>query len=66
MPTINHTGRPSPLGLVLLAITSVGWGLNFPIMKFLLTEWPPLSSRGLAGIAGAVALALIALARRQK
>ena len=33
MPPINHTGRPSPLGLILLAITSVGWGLNFPIMK---------------------------------
>ncbi|MGB8401771.1 DMT family transporter [Bradyrhizobium sp.] len=58
--------RLSPLGLALLVITSVGWGLNFPIMKHLLTEWPPLSSRGLCGIVGAVALALIALARRQK
>ena len=35
-------------------------------MKHLLTEWPPLSSRGLCGIAGAAALALFALARRQK
>ena len=66
MPLINRAGRPSPLGLVLLAVTSVGWGLNFPIMKHLLTEWPPLSSRGLCGIAGAAALALIAFARRQK
>jgi drug/metabolite transporter (DMT)-like permease len=66
MPPINHAGRPSPLGLILLAITSVGWGLNFPIMKLLLTEWPPLSSRGLSGVAGATALALVALARRQK
>ena len=56
----------SPLGLIFLAITSVGWGLNFPIMKHLLTEWPPLSSRGLCGIVGAAALALIALARQQK
>jgi drug/metabolite transporter (DMT)-like permease len=55
----------SPLGLVVLAIASVGWGLNFPVMKHLLTEWPPLSSRGLCGIVGAAALALIALARRQ-
>jgi probable blue pigment (indigoidine) exporter len=55
----------SPLGLVVLAIASVGWGLNFPIMKHLLTEWPPLSSRGLCGIVGAAALALIALLRRQ-
>jgi probable blue pigment (indigoidine) exporter len=66
MRPINRAGRLSPLGLILLAITSVGWGLNFPIMKHLLTEWPPLSSRGLCGIAGAVALALFALARRQK
>jgi drug/metabolite transporter (DMT)-like permease len=66
MPPIDRTGRLSPLGLVLLAITSVGWGLNFPIVKNLLTEWPPLSSRGLSGIAGAAALALFALARRQK
>ena len=51
----------SPLGLVFLAVASVGWGLNFPIMKHLLTEWPPLSSRGLCGIVGAAALALIAL-----
>jgi drug/metabolite transporter (DMT)-like permease len=57
--------RISPLGLTFLAITSVGWGLNFPIMKNLLTEWPPLSSRGLCGIAGAAALALIAVARHQ-
>jgi probable blue pigment (indigoidine) exporter len=41
-------------------------GFNFPIMKNLLTEWPPLSSRGLCGIAGAAALALFALARGEK
>ncbi len=58
--------RISPLGLLFLAVTSVGWGLNFPIMKHLLTEWPPLSSRGLCGLVGAAALALIAVARRQR
>jgi len=58
--------RTSPLGLGFLAVASVGWGLNFPIMKHLLTEWPPLSSRGLCGIAGAAALALIAVARQQQ
>jgi probable blue pigment (indigoidine) exporter len=35
-------------------------------MKHLLTEWPPLSSRGLCGIVGAAALAGVALARRQR
>src|SRR3979490_3528880 len=58
--------RISPLGLIFLAVASVGWGLNFPIMKHLLTEWPPLSSRGLCGIVGAAALALVAFARRQQ
>ncbi|MGY2845924.1 putative blue pigment (indigoidine) exporter [Bradyrhizobium sp. USDA 4518] len=46
-------------------VASIGWGLNFPIMKFLLTEWPPLSARGLCGVVGAVALGLVALVRGQ-
>jgi drug/metabolite transporter (DMT)-like permease len=58
--------RISPLGLLFLTITSLGWGLNFPIMKNLLTEWPPLSSRGLCGIVGAGLLALIAVAKGQR
>ncbi len=55
----------TPAGLLFLAITSVGWGLNFPVMKFLLSEWPPLASRGLAGLIGAALLALVALALKQ-
>lgn len=58
-------GRISAAGLTYLAVASVGWGLNFPIMKHLLTEWPPLTSRGLSGIVGALALAAIALWRGQ-
>src|SRR5882672_7326390 len=67
MPPISYASRSrlSPLGLALLVIASVGWGLNFPIMKHLLTEWPPLSSRRLCGSVGAGTLALFALARRQ-
>jgi probable blue pigment (indigoidine) exporter len=56
----------SLIGLTSLAVASVGWGLNFPIMKHLLTEWPPLSSRGLCGVVGAAALALIAFVRQQQ
>jgi drug/metabolite transporter (DMT)-like permease len=58
--------RISPLGLTFLAVTSIGWGLNFPIMKYILSEWPPLSSRGLSGLVGAAALALIAVQQRQR
>ena len=58
--------RLSALGLVLLAVTAIGWGLNFPVMKFLLREWPPLSARGSSGIVGAAALALAAVWQRQR
>ena len=44
-----------------LLMTSVGWGLNWPIMKYLLSQWPPLSARGLTGVVGALALALYAV-----
>jgi drug/metabolite transporter (DMT)-like permease len=52
-------------GFIFLTITSVGWGLNWPVMKHLLTELPPLSARGWSGLVGAVALAFVALARRE-
>jgi drug/metabolite transporter (DMT)-like permease len=38
----SATPRIASAGLVFLAITSVGWGLNWPIMKQILTEWPRL------------------------
>jgi len=67
MTAVPVAGRAplSPLGLAFLVVASTGWGLNFPIMKFLLTEWPPLSSRGLCGVVGAIALGLVAVARGQ-
>ncbi|SDE02727.1 EamA-like transporter family protein [Bradyrhizobium brasilense] len=67
MTAVPVAGRAplSPLGLAFLVVASIGWGLNFPIVKFLLTEWPPLSSRGLCGVVGAVALGLVALVRGQ-
>ena len=61
----TRRSRISLLGLTFLVVTSIGWGVNFPIMKYLLSEWPPLSSRGLTGIVGAAALALIAMLQRQ-
>jgi drug/metabolite transporter (DMT)-like permease len=52
-------------GLLLLAVTAIGWGLNWPGMKLLLQEWPPLSARGTAGIVAAVGLAALTMARGQ-
>ena len=58
--------RTAPIGLVFLAVTSIGWGLNWPVMKFVLTQWPPLSARGWTGIAGAAVLATIAAGRGER
>jgi len=55
--------RIAPAGLMFLAITSVGWGFNWPVTKFLLSELPPLTLRGVTGVLGAVLLAALALVR---
>ena len=49
--------RIAPAGLMFLAITSVGWGFNWPVTKFLLSELPPLTLRGTTGVIGATLLA---------
>lgn len=57
--------RSRTLGLVFLLTTSVGWGFNWPVTKYLLSELPPLTMRGVTGVSGAVLLALVVLARGQ-
>jgi drug/metabolite transporter (DMT)-like permease len=67
--TVQHLSaakaRIAPAGLAFLAVTSIGWGLNWPVMKYLLSEWPPLSARGWTGVVGGVTLALVAVLRGQ-
>ncbi|WP_233575483.1 DMT family transporter [Noviherbaspirillum saxi] len=48
------------IGILCLIVTSVGWGLNWPAMKILLREWPPLFARGTAGMTAAIIIAAIA------
>ena len=48
------------LGFVCLLVTSLGWGLNWPAMKVLLRELPPLFARGAAGSVAGLACALVA------
>src|SRR5882757_1263056 len=57
--------RMAPAGLIFLAITSVGWGFNWPVTKFLIGELPPLTLRGVTGVIGAAVLAVLALIRAQ-
>jgi drug/metabolite transporter (DMT)-like permease len=54
------TDRPAPAdvwtrlaGLALVLATAVGWGLNWPATKFLISICPPLSARGVSGLAAA-------------
>lgn len=50
------------LALACLLVAVLGWGLNWPTIKVLLREWPPLFARGTSGLCGAAALAVAALA----
>jgi drug/metabolite transporter (DMT)-like permease len=64
----NQSGAKTsiaPAGLLFLAITSIGWGFNWPITKFLLGYLPPLTLRGTTGVVGAGLLAILALLRGQ-
>ena len=56
----------APAGLAFLAITSIGWGIAWPVTKYLLGEVPPLTLRGSTGVIGAAVLAALALVRGQR
>ncbi len=62
---MDSTQRDRSIGFLCLGVTAVGWALNWPLIKLLLQEWPPLFARGLAGSCAALILAAIALARKE-
>src|SRR5215475_13830173 len=64
-PDDKRGGANFAAGFAFLMVTSVGWGLHWPVTKYLLTELPPLSMRGVSGLIGAAVLALIAIARNE-
>jgi drug/metabolite transporter (DMT)-like permease len=41
----------------------VGWGLNWPVLKALLSEMPPLAARGFAGLLASAGLVALAVTR---
>lgn len=51
---------PALLGIGLIALLSLSWGFHWPILKFGLSEIPPLSFRGIATMLGGAALLLMA------
>lgn len=64
-PRSKETARIAPAGLAFLAITSIGWGSNWPATKYLLGQLPPLTYRGVMGLVGAALLAILAGLRGQ-
>lgn len=54
--------RLPPAGLILLAALALGWGINWPVMKIVLSEVPPLYFRASSLITGGIGLLAIARA----
>lgn len=52
-------------GFGFLLATSLIWGMNWPVVKFLLTELPPFAVRATSGVIGTAIVLLIALSQRE-
>jgi drug/metabolite transporter (DMT)-like permease len=55
----RHSGF-SRLGYVLLALLALGWGFNWPVMKIVLQDVPPLTFRGPCLLLGGLGILLLA------
>ncbi len=56
-----NSHRLSTEGILLLIGLAIGWGINWPIMKFIISEIPPLTFRGFCLCLGG--LGILAIAR---
>ena len=63
---MDSSRRARSIGFLCLVVTAFGWALNWPLMKLLLLQWPPLFARGLAGTLAAMILAALALSRGER
>jgi drug/metabolite transporter (DMT)-like permease len=62
---MDSAQRDRSIGFLCLGVTAFGWALNWPLMKLLLQQWPPLFARGLAGVCASLVLAALALSRKE-
>lgn len=58
----NASSRLSTEGILLLIGLTIGWGINWPIMKFIISEVPPLSFRGFCLMLGGLGVLVLARA----
>jgi drug/metabolite transporter (DMT)-like permease len=58
---MSHSQRLSSEGILLLLGLTIGWGINWPIMKFIIHDVPPLTFRGFCLFFGG--LGILCLAR---
>jgi drug/metabolite transporter (DMT)-like permease len=57
---MQEQARYSRFGLMLLALLTLGWGINWPIMKTVLQDVPPLTFRGACLFIGGIGILSIA------
>lgn len=63
--TQSHRPGFSRFGLVLLSALTVGWGLNWPIMKLVLADVPPLTFRAVCLLIGGIGVLVLARVSQQ-
>jgi drug/metabolite transporter (DMT)-like permease len=64
---MNTPAKPATingLDLMLILIVTFSWGLNYPIMKFVVMQYPPASFRALTFILGTLTIGLYAIWKR--
>jgi len=59
-------GRSGYSSIMIVVLIGLLWGLNWPAVKFMLTEMPPLTIRAIAFLFAATILAFIVYVRGQK
>lgn len=59
--TTNRT-----VGSACVILTALGWGLNWPATKVLIESFPPMSARGLSGLAASLILFSVTVGRGER
>ena len=53
-------------GYLMLLVTAFSWGLNWPVLKYIVGEWPPFTFRLFSGLGGAGLMFALAILRHER